>query len=562
MCIFELIFMTMIKNLFFPVVAIILCFSCKAQNEVVSNKNESVIEKPKLVVGIVVDQMRYDYLTRFYNKYGEGGFKRMMREGYNCKNNHFNYIPTYTGPGHASVYTGTTPKYHSIIGNNWYDKESKKMVYCAGDDSVLAVGANSDLERMSPHRMKTTTFADENKLFTQLKGKSIGISIKDRGAILPVGHSANAAYWFRGKDEGNFISSTYYMKDLPKWVKDFNTSKIVKSYLKDWNTLYDISTYTESGSDLNIFEGGFTGKETATFPYDLKRLSKQNAGFDILKVSPYGNSIVADFAIEAVKSEQLGKDNITDVLAVSFSSTDYIGHNFGVNSKEIEDTYIRLDKELERFFQVLDSEVGIGNYTVFLTADHGVVDVPSYLQSVKISAGYLDNAKRKEKFKFFLIETYGTTDILENISNNQIFLNREKIKELNLDLEDVQKAIVNEQMTYNHISKAYTATTMNSVNFTEGVEALLQKGFNQKRSGDVLLVNDPSYISYRKTGTTHGSGFNYDTHVPLLFFGKGIKHGQTFQKTEITDIAPTMSALLGISFPNAAIGQPLEFVFD
>ncbi len=519
-------------------------------------------EKPKLVVGIVVDQMRYDYLTRFYNKYGEGGFKRMMREGYNCKNNHFNYVPTYTGPGHASIYTGTTPKYHGIIANNWYDRDSKNMVYCAGDDSVLAVGTDSELERMSPHRMKTTTFADENRLFTQMKGKSIGISIKDRGAILPAGHSANAAYWFRGKKEGNFVSSTYYMESLPKWAQKFNASKIGKSYLKEWNTLYDISTYTESGADLNNFEGGFKGKETATFPYDLKKLFKNNEGFDILKATPYGNSIVADFAIEAIKAEQLGKDNITDVLTVSFSSTDYVGHNFGPNSKEIEDTYIRLDKDLERFLKALDNEVGIGEYTVFLTADHGAIEVPAYLQSVKIPAGYLESSARKKQFQKFLVDTYGTIDIVENISNNQVFLNRGKVKELDLGLDDVQEEMANELITYKNVYKVYTATTMNTVYFDDGIESLLQKGFNQKRSGDVLLLNDPAFISYGKTGSTHGSGLNYDTHVPLLFFGKGIKQGQTFKKTEITDVAPTMSALLGISFPNFAIGQPLEFVLE
>ncbi len=454
------------------------------------------------------------------------------------------------------------PKYHGIIANDWYDKETKKMVYCAGDDSVLAVGTDSELERRSPHRMKSTTFADENRLFTQLKGKSIGISIKDRGAVLPAGHSANAAYWFRGKDEGNFVTSTYYMKDLPKWVKDFNGSKTAESYLKDWNTLYDISTYTESGPDLNNFEGGFKGKETATFPYDLKGLSKNNAGFDILKGSPYGNSIVADFAIEAVKAEQLGKDNSTDVLTVSFSSTDYIGHNFGVNSKEIEDTYIRLDKDLERFFKALDNEVGIGEYTVFLTADHGAVEVPSYLQSTKIPAGYVNRSERKEQFQQFLMDTYGTVEIVENISNDQVFLNREKVKALDLELDDVQEEIANELLTYKNIYKVYTATTMNNVYFQDGIESLLQKGFNQKRSGDILVLDDPAFISYGKTGSTHGSGLNYDTHVPLLFFGKGIKQGQTFKKTEITDVAPTISALLGISFPNFAIGQPLEFVLE
>ena len=552
----------MMKNIFYLFFACIACFSCKAQNQISSENNTAINDNPKLVIGIVVDQMRFDYLTRFYNKYGEGGFKRMMREGFNCKNNHFNYIPTKTGPGHASVFTGTTPKYHGVIANDWYDKETKSMVYCAGDYSVLAVGTDSDLERMSPHRMKTTTFADENRLFTQSKGKSIGISIKDRGAILPAGHSANAAYWFRGKDEGNFISSTYYMKDLPKWVEGFNVSEIAESYLKDWNTLYDISTYTESGSDLNTFEGGFKGKVTATFPYDLKKLSKQNAGFDILKVSPYGNSIVADFAIEAIKNERLGKDNITDVLTVSFSSTDYIGHNFGVNSKEIEDTYIRLDKDLERFLKVLDAEVGKGNYTVFLTSDHGAINVPSFLKSVKIPAGYLNNVALKKKLNAFMTNAFESEGLIENISNNQIFLNREKIKALDLDLDHVQEAIVNEIITYKNVYKAYSASTMSTVHFADGVENLLQKGFNQKRSGDVLIIEDPAYISYGKTGSTHGSGLNYDTHVPLLFFGKGIKQGQTFRKTEITDIAPTMSALLGISFPNGAIGQPLEFVLD
>ena len=552
----------MMKNIILSLVLIAISFSCKAQNEVSLIKNESNIERPKLVVGIVVDQMRYDYLMRFYNKYGEGGFKRMMSEGFNCKNNHFNYVPTYTGPGHASVFTGTTPKYHGIIANNWYDKEIKETVYCAGDNAVLAVGSDSELERMSPHRLKASTFADENRLFTQMKGKSIGISIKDRGAILPAGHSANAAYWFRGKDEGHFITSNYYMNNLPKWVNEFNDSKVVKSYLKVWNTLYDISTYTESGDDLNDFEGGFKGKKTATFPYDLKKLYEDNSGFDILKTTPYGNSIVADFAIAALTGEQLGEDNITDVLTVSFSCTDYVGHNFGVNSKEIEDTYIRLDKDLERFFNTLDEKVGRGEYVAFLTADHGAIDVPAYLQAMKIPAGYLNNRDTKIKLTEFLSKKFKASDLIENISNNQIFLDRSKINELGLDLDDVQEAIVNEIISYEHVDKAYTAVTMSSTSFTTGIEALLQKGFNQKRSGDVIIVPDTGYISYGKTGSSHGSGFSYDTHVPLLFFGKGINHGQTLKKTEITDIAPTISALLGISFPNAAIGQPLEFVLE
>ncbi|MGB6269039.1 MAG: alkaline phosphatase PafA [Olleya sp.] len=542
----------------------IICFilSCQSQKGVVNSKTSSLNVQPKLVVGVVVDQMRYDYLTRFNNKYGEGGFKRLLSQGFNCKNNHFNYVPTYTGPGHASIFTGTTPKMHGIISNNWYNKVSDSYVYCAGDTTVQSVGTLDKVGQMSPHRLKTTSFADENRLFTQMRGKTVGISLKDRGAILPAGHTANAAYWFHGLEEGRFISSTYYMKSLPQWVQDFNNSATAESYLKEWNTLYDINTYTESGSDLNTFEGGFKGQKTATFPYDLKVLSKDNNGYDIIKATPYGNSIVTDFAIAAINGEQLGQDHITDVLTVSFSSTDYVGHNFGVNSKEIEDTYIRLDKDIERLLNTLDAKVGNGNYTLFLTSDHGAVEVPSYLQSVKIPAGYFDGKTFEEELKETNILNYKAESFIKNISNGQIFLNREVIKGYGLKLEDVQQAIVNEIINYPHINKAYAATSFSTTAFSEGVEHLLQNGYNQKRSGDVLFVLDPAVISYSKTGSTHGSALNYDTHVPLLFFGKGIKSGSTLQYTTIPDIAPTMSSLLGISFPNGATGKPLEFVLD
>ena len=540
--------------------------SCGSQNEAIASvQNKTKIklnQKPKLIVGIVVDQMRFDYLTRFESKYGNGGFKRMINEGFNCKNNHFNYVPTYTGPGHASVYTGTTPKYHGIISNNWYDKDVKASVYCAGDDNVEPIGTKDKAGKMSPHRMLTTTFSDENRLFTQMKGKSIGISLKDRGAILPAGHTANGAYWFHGRDEGSWVTSSFYMNTLPNWVSEFNTSEAAESYLKVWNTFYDITTYSESGTDDNTFEGGFKGKDKATFPYDLNALSKDNRGFDILKATPYGNSLTTDFAIAAIKGEQLGADDITDVLAVSFSATDYVGHNFGVNSKEVEDTYIRLDKDLERLFTYLDETVGEGEYTVFLTADHGAVNVPAYLQSVKIPAGYLDYNDRKKRFESFLEANYGTKDIVEDVSNNQIFFNKDKLKELSLNIHDVEQALVDEQISYPNIAKVYTATTMSSTNYTTGIEALLQNGFNQKRSGDVIVVDDIAHIAYSRTGSTHGSGLNYDTHVPLLFFGAGIKQGETFEKTVIPDIAPTISALLGISFPNGATGSVLGFVID
>jgi predicted AlkP superfamily pyrophosphatase or phosphodiesterase len=408
--------------------------------------------------------------------------------------------------------------------------------------------------------MKTTSFADENRLFTQMRGKSIGISLKDRGAILPAGHSANAAYWFQGKLEGKFITSTYYMAELPNWVKAYNNGGSVAKYMKEWNTLYDIKTYTESGDDVNDFESGFRGKETASFPYDLKALSVENGGFDILKTTPYGNSIVTDFAIAAIDGEGLGKDNITDVLTVSYSSTDYVGHNFGANSKEIQDTYLRLDQDLKRLFEALDTKVGKGEYTVFLTADHGAVHVPAYLQSVKIPADYVNSNYEKQMFNNFMFNNYKSTELIENVSNNQIFLNHAKLKELNLNLSEVQNAIVHEIIKYKSIDKAYSSSVFLTTSFTTGIEELLQNGFNQKRSGDVVYVDNPATISYSRTGSTHGSGFNYDTHIPLLFYGKGINKGSTYQKTKIVDIAPTISALLGISFPNGNTGNPIEEV--
>ena len=519
-------------------------------------------ESPKLVVGIIVDQMRYDYLTRFYNHFGDRGFKRLVNEGYNCKNNHFNYVPTYTGPGHASVYTGTTPANHGIISNNWYDKFTKKIQYCAYDPTVKPVGTTNQGETMSPRKMLTTTVTDQNRLHTQFRGKTIGVSLKDRGAVLPAGHTANAAYWFRGKDEGNWITSDYYINELPQWVINFNNSNRAESYLKEWNTLKPIETYVESGDDDNSFEGGFKGKDKAVFPYNLEELKNQNMGYDIIKSTPFGNSLTTDFALAALKGESLGSDKITDFLTISYSSTDYVGHNFGVNSKEIQDTYVRLDKEIERLLDALDTLVGKGEYTVFLTADHGAVNVPAYLKSVKIPAGYIYSNTFKNSIENFVKTKFKSDSLIENISNNQIFFNYKNLEEKKIDASKLQKALLSFIIQEDKVDKVYTRDQMESVDFTEGAASMIQKGFHQKRSGDVFFVFDPAYIIYSQTGSTHGSGFTYDTHAPLLFFGRGIKKGSTVEETKIVDIAPTISALLGIAFPNGATGDVLSEVLE
>ena len=519
-------------------------------------------EQPKLVVGIVVDQMRYDYLTRFWDRFGEDGFKKLVNEGYNFKNNHFNYVPTYTGPGHASVYTGTSPMNHGIIGNGWYDKFIHESVYCAGDDSVEPVGTEDDAGKMSPHRMKTTTVSDENRLHTQMRGKTIGVSIKDRGSILPAGHTANAAYWFHGDDEGKWITSSYYMEELPQWVKDFNDSGKVEAYLKPWNTLYDFETYKESGSDKNNFEGGFRGKEDATFPYDLAELSKENGGFDIIENSAYGNDITLEFALAAIEAEELGQDVDTDFLTLSFSSTDKIGHNFGVNSKEIQDTYLRLDKNIAQLLEELNEKVGEGNYTIFLTADHGGGDVPAYLDSVNIPAGYFESDEFREELEQFVSEEFDEDELIESVYNNQIFFNYEVMEEAEISSSELQSKMAHYILQLDQIDKVYTRDQVSSGSFVSGAGVAIQNGFNQKRSGDVIYVLDPATIVYSRTGSTHGSGLMYDTHAPLIFYGNGVKKGSTTQRTEIVDIAPTLSALLGISFPSGTTGKPLYMMLD
>ncbi len=529
----------------------------------VSSTSSTGIQQPKLVVGIVVDQMRYDYLTKFYDYYGDDGFKRLMNNGFNAVNHHFNYVPTYTAPGHASIYTGTTPANHGIIGNNWYDKVAKQSIYNVYDNNRVSIGTNGEDGKMSPERLLTSTVTDELKLHTQDRAKVIGISIKDRGAILPAGHLADAAFWFKGKDEARFITSNFYKEELPQWVADYNDSGKAKSYLTKWNTLYPIETYKASGTDLNNYEKPPRGKEKAVFPYDLKELAAENGNYDLLKATPFGNTVVADLAIAALEGEQLGKDDVTDFLAVSFSSTDYIGHQYGVNSVEVMDTYLRLDLEIARFLKELDDKVGVGNYTLFLTADHGAVHVPAYLHDEGLQAGYFDSRTLREKLKDHVKKEFGNDAIIENVSNEQVFLNYKVLNDINIDHKYIQRYIADYLLGLDNVQKVFTRYEMTQGSFTEGTAALIQKGFHQKRSGDVMYVLDNAVISYSKTGSTHGSAHAYDTHVPCIFYGAGINAGRTARPIFITDIAPTVSTLLGIAFPNGCTGTPInEALFE
>tara|TARA_B110000971_G_scaffold184156_1_gene191829 strand:+ start:667 stop:2307 length:1641 start_codon:yes stop_codon:yes gene_type:complete len=542
------------KRAFFSLLVIIMslfnCIHTKAQTK-----------KPKLVVGIVIDQMRYDYLTRYAERYGEDGFNRILKNGFSLENAHYNFMPTYTAPGHASIFTGTTPSSHGIISNNWYDKSLKKSIYCVSDTNYKTIGNTGTVGEKSPKRMLTTTISDQLHLAQNMQGKTIGVSIKDRAAILSAGHSANAAYWYDAGAKNQWITSSYYLEKLPNWVKKFNEQNKANSYLNDtWNTLYDIKTYAQSRADDNLFEKNLNGQEKPVFPKDLKKLRNDNGDFDLIKTVPAGNTLTVDFAKAAIKGEKLGKTAFTDFLTVSFSATDYIGHRYGVAAVETEDTYLRLDKDLATFFNFLDAEVGKGNYTLFLTADHAAVHVPSYLQSLKIPAHYLDIQGFKNYISVITQKYFNSKALIENISNYQIFLDKEKIESLGLDKNTVAQKLADEVVNFDNIYKAFSARTLQTTNFTDGIMNSLQNGYNQKFSGDVLMIPYPATLINGAKGTSHGSGYSYDTHVPLIFYGYGIKKGKSLKKYDITDIAPTIANLLKIEAPNGTSGKIIEEV--
>ena len=524
-----------------------------------SQNNSSV--KPKLVVGIVVDQMRNDYIYRYWDRFGEGGFKRLINDGFYFKNAHYNYIPTYTGPGHSSIYTGATPRTHAIIANDWHIKSTTISNYCVSDTGVKSIGCTNKNGKMSPKNQLSSTIGDELKISTNQIGKVFSIALKDRSSILPAGHAANAAFWY---DEitGNFISSSWYIKELPSWVNAFNNKKFPKVYLtKGWQTLYSISSYSNSLADNNNYEASPIKKAAITFPYNYIDFIEKN-DFSIIKSNPYGNTITKDLAISCLINESLGKDNIPDLLCISFSSPDYIGHYYGPRSIEAEDIYLRLDKDIEDLLNTLDEQVGKNNYTIFLTADHGGADVPNHLIDSKIPAGYIKEKYLVTEIKKFLQRSFGDSSIFENNSNEQIFLDARKINQLNLKTAEVESKLADFLITINGISEAFTSSTLKTQSFFKNdYPTLLQNGYNHKLSGNVCYIYNPAWMDYSEKGTTHGAGYNYDTHVPIIFYGNGIKKGNYFQYVSITQIAPTICELLQINQTNGCISDPLNEFF-
>src|SRR5882757_2470565 len=526
------------------------------------HRQSSGIARPKLVVGIVVDQMRWDYLYRYYDRYGEGGFKRLLKKGFSCDNAMINYLPSFTAVGHSTIFTGSVPAFSGISGNDWIEQATNQRMYCTEDSTVKAVGGddpNLKEGKMSPRNLLVSTVTDELMIASNFRSKVVGISLKDRAAILPAGHAANAAFWM-DDSTGHFITSNYYMPRLPGWVDSFNKKDEVRQLIRNgWKTLYPLNTYGQSDTDDQLYEGKFKGDSTSAFPHNLD--SSYKIGKASFRSTPFGNTITLDFAKAAIDGYQLGQGEFTDFLTINCASTDYVGHMFGINSIEIEDTYLRLDQDLAGFFNYLDDKVGKDQYTVFLTADHGAAHAIWYNQNHDIPADYWNPQPLVENLNKELSRTFQVPNLVDTCSNYQIDFSMKTIHEHNLDLEAIKKVALEYLRQQPGINYAIDMSKVGESPLPEPVRTMVMNGYNSRRSGPIqLILNSGWFEAHGKTGTTHGTWNPYDTHIPLLFMGWGIQHGNSHTTVYMTDIAPTVAALLHIQMPNGCVGKPIQEV--
>jgi predicted AlkP superfamily pyrophosphatase or phosphodiesterase len=515
-------------------------------------------EKPRIIVGIVVSQMRYDYIQRFWDKLDENGIRLLVNRGTSCKNTSFNYLFSQQGVGHASIATGTTPSDHGIVGREWYLYLQDKIEQSTEDQQHKSVGGDVDNGRYSPKNLMCTTFSDELRLSNNFRSKVFSVSSEPAPGIFSSGHTANGAYWF-DKRTGNWITSTYYADTLPGWVDEFNAKRFPDIYLKEmWDPLFPIGSYTESLPDKNKYETGFKGQ--VTFPYlleDLSEIKKNRLDYSLLDKTPFGNTFTKDFASTLIVNEELGKDDITDVITICFTAMENIGSLFGPNSVEVEDAFLRLDKEIAHFLAFLDDQVGKENALVYLTSDHGVAQIPSYLSDNKIPAGYFNQNGALSLLTSALNNTYGKGEWIRAYHAQQVYLNHTLIEDSKMSLTEMQDYVAQFLLQFSGVSNTITAHTLQTANFTEGVYRKIQNSYNQKRSGDVIINLKAGWVEKSDASTGGTSSYSYDSRIPLIWYGWKVGRGSITRPVDIIDIAPTLSTFLNITFPNSCTGSPV-----
>jgi predicted AlkP superfamily pyrophosphatase or phosphodiesterase len=541
---------------------VFLLFTAVIAFTVSCNNSHKEVARPKLVIGIVVDQMRWDYLYRFYGRYSKDGFRRLLSKGYECRQTSINYLPSYTAPGHACIYTGSVPSIHGIAGNDWYDAATGVSHYCVDDTSVKATGDKVEGYSMSPANLLTTTITDELRLATNFRSRVYGVSLKDRGSILPAGHLANAAYWYNDKT-GNFISSTYYKNPNPQWLQTFNKRRVGDSLVQlGWDLLYKPESYINSTADASPYEGPFKWETTPTFPRRFDTLTPKTRN-TVLKSIPAGNTYSIMMAKACIEGEKLGKSGATDFLTLSLSSTDYIGHRFAPNSVEIEDTYLRLDKDIAELLQYLDKKYGKNNYLLFLTADHGAAHNPQFLTDNNVPAG-ASSTDMTVEINSYLSSIYGLDSIVTFTDNYQICLNESLFTRYTLSRPDVRSTIMKWLKASPEVAYVIDLENQQLAHVPEPIRSMVINGYHVNRSGGIQIILRPGWFNGQghTTGTTHGTWNPYDAHIPLLWYGWHVPHGATSMSVNMTDIAPTLADMLHLQMPNGCIGKPIQPLLD
>ena len=516
-------------------------------------------QKPKLIVGITVSGMQYDYLSVYWDKFGEKGFKKMATTGARCNNARYRYLLTEPGPGYASLATGAMPSGHGIVSDYWYDRISNQIIYSIDDPSVFTVGGPFDTGNFAPRLLHSRTLSDEMMVKSRFMTRSVGISIDPEAAVLMSGHTSSGAYWL-DPASASWMTSSYYMDSLPSWVKEFNGKNYRDLYLdRTWETLQPIEAYGESMLDNNPFEKGFNGQ--VTFPYDLARLSKQDGNerdYSLLISTPWGNTYTKDMAIAAIVNEELGKRGVTDLIHIGFNATKYLSDRFSTWSVETQDTYLRLDQDIAHLLEFLDSELGLENVLVYLTAENAFAVDPRYLSEYRIPSGFFNYRTSISLLRSYLNAIYGQGDWVTFYHAHQIFLNHQLIEDSGLKLEDVQDRVARFMVQMKGISNAVQAHVLQSNHFTDGILQRIQNSYYQKRSGDVIIYLTPGWVEHSSLSDNTLTEFKYAPHVPLIFYGWKIKRTVIQHRVSPTDVATTIASMLEISMPDNASGIVIQ----
>ena len=538
-------------------------------------------KRPRLVLLIVVDQFRYDYLERFGDLFGPNGLRRLLRDGASWTQANYDHFPTYTAPGHGTMMTGAYPSESGIIGNDWIDRATGKRVSSVSDDTVKLLGSGDPKEgAASPRKLMSSTVGDELRLLTNDRSKVLGISVKDRSAILPAGRHANAAYWL--SNTGTMASSTYYFDQLPAWVTAFNNTKPADKYFSaKWERLVAESEYVKrAGPDTPPWEtvSTVTG-DTNAFPHTITGGAKlpNPAFYSALDHSPFSNDLLVSFTEEAIVNEQLGQDDDTDVLTVSFSANDYVGHRYGPYSQEAMDAALRVDRQIATLLDFVHTRIGLGNTLVAFTADHGVSPIPEHAAALGLGGGrtktseilaairsaisvrYNPQAKSPDPSADYILKYNWWGVVTDAFINGNVYFNYDALKRDNVDLEDISKVVAAAGLTIPGVARSFTRAQLlrGGISITDPVERRVLHGFHPARSGDVVLIAAPYKYLGDTITATHGSPYSYDTHVPVIIMGAGVIPGRYLEPATPADIAPTLSVLLRITAPTNATGRVL-----